>query len=158
MNSATALFNFFASFEPLSYFLRLSNNAGRELCLCVAADSAGICLTVCCKVCVCPCLISVFVSLVWSHVCSLVLYSCFLVSGMWFPMVVCVCHVPSCCCSCLHPSPVPNHPVCLCYWFHLCPVNSPCLVHLCLCLPRLDCSHLSLVIRSEERRVAKECR
>src|SRR4029434_2149588 len=23
---------------------------------------------------------------------------------------------------------------------------SPCLVHLCLCLPRLDCSHLSLVI------------
>src|SRR4029434_6806531 len=23
---------------------------------------------------------------------------------------------------------------------------SPCLFHLCLCLPRLDCSHLSLVI------------
>src|SRR4029434_1341714 len=59
---------------------------------------------------------------------------------------VCLCHVPSCCCPCLHPSPVPNLPVCLYYWFHLCPVNSPCLVHLCLCLPRLDCSHLSLVI------------
>src|SRR4029434_2767859 len=59
---------------------------------------------------------------------------------------VCLCHVPSCCCSCLHPSPVPNHPVCLYYWFLLCPVNSPCLVHLCLCLPRLDCFHLSLVI------------
>src|SRR4029434_1394993 len=36
--------------------------------------------------------------------------------------------------------------VCLYFWFHLCPVNSPCVVHLCLCLPRLDCSHLSLVI------------
>src|SRR4029434_6611426 len=65
---------------------------------------------------------------------------------MCFPMFVCLCHVPSCCCSCLHPSPVPNLPGCLYYWFHLCPVNSPCLVHLCQCLPRLDCSHLSLVI------------
>src|SRR4029434_5937498 len=53
---------------------------------------------------------------------------------------------PSCCCPCLHPSPVPNLPGCVYHWFHLCPVNSPCLVHLCLCLPRLDCSHLSLVI------------
>src|SRR4029434_2489225 len=49
-------------------------------------------------------------------------------------------------CPCLHPSPVPNLPGCVCHWFHLCPVNSPCLVHLCPCLPRLDCSHLSLVI------------
>src|SRR4029434_4056847 len=66
---------------------------------------------------------------------------------MCFPLFVCLCHVPSCCCPCLHPSPVPNHhPVCLSDWFHLCPVNSPCLVHLCPCLPRLDCSHLSLVI------------
>src|SRR4029434_5800581 len=63
-----------------------------------------------------------------------------------FPVFVCLCHVPSCCCPCLHPSPFPNLPVCLYYWFHLCPVNSPCLVHLCLCLPPLDCSHLSLVI------------
>src|SRR4029434_5451905 len=63
-----------------------------------------------------------------------------------FPMFVCLGHVPSCCCPCLHPSPVPNLLVCLYYWFHLCPVNSPCLVHLCLCLPRLDCSHLSLAI------------
>src|SRR4029434_10953831 len=63
-----------------------------------------------------------------------------------FPMFVCLCHVPSCCCPCLHPSPVPNLPGCVYHWFHLCPVNSPCLVHLCLCLPRLDCSHLSLVI------------
>src|SRR4029434_6322590 len=63
-----------------------------------------------------------------------------------FPMFVCLGHVPSCCCPCLHPSPVPNLPVCLYYWFLLCPVNSPCLVHLCLCLSRLDCSHLSLVI------------
>src|SRR4029434_5309388 len=94
----------------------------------------------------CPCLISVFVSLVWSHVCSFVLSSCFLVPAMCFPMFVCLCHVPSCCCPCLPPSPVPNIPVCLYYWFHLCPVNSPCLVHLCHCLPRLDCSHLSLVI------------
>src|SRR4029434_2693385 len=65
---------------------------------------------------------------------------------MCFPMFVCLCYVPSCCCSCLHPSPVPKLPVCLYYWFHLCPVNSSCLVHLCHCLPRLDCSHLSLVI------------
>src|SRR4029434_9336100 len=65
---------------------------------------------------------------------------------MCFPMFVCLCHVPSCCCSCRHPSPVPNHPVCLYYWFLLCPVNSPCVVHLCHCLPRLDCFHLSLVI------------
>src|SRR4029434_6716160 len=65
---------------------------------------------------------------------------------MCFPMFVCLCHVPSCCCSCLHPSPVPNHPGCVYYWFLLGPVNSPCLVHLCHCLPRLDCSHLSLVI------------
>src|SRR4029434_11051750 len=36
--------------------------------------------------------------------------------------------------------------LCVCHWVHLCPVNSPCLVHLCPCLPRLDCSHLSLVI------------
>src|SRR4029434_5369908 len=63
-----------------------------------------------------------------------------------FPMFVCLCHVPSCCCPCLHPSPVPNLPGCVYHWFHLCPVGSPCLVHLCLCLPRLDCSHLSLVI------------
>src|SRR4029434_2486866 len=63
-----------------------------------------------------------------------------------FPMFVCLCHVPSCCCPCLHPSPVPNLPGCVYHWFHLCPVNSPCLVHLCFCLPRLDCSHLSLVI------------
>src|SRR4029434_7745259 len=63
-----------------------------------------------------------------------------------FPMFVCLCHVPSCCCPCLHPSPVPHLPVCLYYWFHLCPVHSPCLVLLCLCLPHLDCSHLSLVI------------
>src|SRR4029434_2417924 len=61
-------------------------------------------------------------------------------------LFVCLCHVLSCCCPCLNPSPVPNHPVYLSYWFHLCPVNSPYLVHLCLCLPRLDCSHLSLVI------------
>src|SRR4029434_1144258 len=54
-----------------------------------------------------------------------------------FPMFVCLGHVPSCCCPCLHPSSVPNLPVCLYHWFHLCPVNSPCLVHLCLCLPRL---------------------
>src|SRR4029434_6999022 len=60
--------------------------------------------------------------------------------------VLYIVHVPSCCCPCLHPSPVPNLPVCLYHWFHLCPVNSPCLVHLCLCLPCLDCSHLSLVI------------
>src|SRR4029434_1719029 len=54
---------------------------------------------------------------------------------------------PLCCCPCFHPSPVPNHhPVCLSDWFLLCPVNSPCLVHLCYCLPRLDCSHLSLII------------
>src|SRR4029434_8663973 len=52
-----------------------------------------------------------------------------------FPVFVCLCHVPSCCCLCLHPSPVPNLPVCVYHWFHLCPVNSPCLVHLCLCLP-----------------------
>src|SRR4029434_11152717 len=39
---------------------------------------------------------------------------------MCFPMFVCLCHVPSCCCPCLHPSPVPNLPVCLYYWFHLC--------------------------------------
>src|SRR4029434_3031301 len=69
----------------------------------------------------------------------------------WFPpcalpMFVCLCHVPSCCCPCLHPSPVPNLPGCVCHWVHLCPVGSPCLVPLCLCLPRLDCSHLSLVI------------
>src|SRR4029434_10950278 len=63
-----------------------------------------------------------------------------------FPMFVCLCHVPSCCCPCRHPSPVPNLPGCVYHWFHLCPVNSPCLVHLCLCLSRLDCSHLSLVI------------
>src|SRR4029434_3385399 len=63
-----------------------------------------------------------------------------------FPMFVCLCHVPSCCCPCLHPSPVPNLPGCVYHSFHLCPVNSPCLVHLCQCLPRLDCSHLSLVI------------
>src|SRR4029434_3876389 len=63
-----------------------------------------------------------------------------------FPVFVCLCHVPSCCCPCLHPSPVPNLPGCVYHWFHLCPVNSPCLVHLCLCLRRLDCSHLSLVI------------
>src|SRR4029434_2515278 len=56
-----------------------------------------------------------------------------------FPMFVCLCHVPSCCCPCIHPSPVPNLPVCLYYWFHLCPVNSPCLVHLCLVLV-LPCS------------------
>src|SRR4029434_1490805 len=86
----------------------------------------------------CPCFISAFVSLVLSHVCCLVLSLCFLVPAMCFPMFVCLCHVPSCCCPCLHPSPVPNLPVCLYYWFHLCPVNSPCLVHLCLCLPRLD--------------------
>src|SRR4029434_5648517 len=36
--------------------------------------------------------------------------------------------------------------VCVIGLCHLCPVNSPCLVHLCPCLPRLDCSHLSLVI------------
>src|SRR4029434_3326162 len=48
------------------------------------------------------------------------------------PMFVCLYHVPSCC-PCLHPSPVPNHhPVCLSDWFLLCPVHSPCLVHLCL--------------------------
>src|SRR4029434_8225462 len=35
----------------------------------------------------CPCLISVFVSLVWSHVCSHVLSSCFLVPAMCFPYV-----------------------------------------------------------------------
>src|SRR4029434_2457190 len=57
-----------------------------------------------------------------------------------------LCHVPSFCCSRLHPSPVPNLPVCLYYWFHLCPVNSPYLVHLCLFLPCLDFSQLSLVI------------
>src|SRR4029434_1468131 len=94
----------------------------------------------------CPCLISEFVSLVLSHVCSLVLSSCFLVPAMCFPMFVCLGHVPSCCCPCLHPSRVPYLPVCLYYCFHLCPVNPPCLVHLCLCLPRLDCSHLSLII------------
>src|SRR4029434_4269394 len=81
----------------------------------------------------CLCVISAFVSLVVSHVCSLVLSSCFLVPAMCFPMFVCLCHVPSCCCPCLHPSPVPNLPVCLYYWYHLCPVNSSCLVHLCLC-------------------------
>src|SRR4029434_2384300 len=63
-----------------------------------------------------------------------------------FPVFVCLCHVPSCCCQCLHPSPVPNLPGCVCHWVHLCPVNPPCLVQLCLCLPCLDCSHLSLVI------------
>src|SRR4029434_7234226 len=63
-----------------------------------------------------------------------------------FPMFVCLCHVLPCCCPCLHPSSVPNHPVCLTDLFLLCLVNSPCLVHLCLCLPRLDCSHLFLVI------------
>src|SRR4029434_11050536 len=57
-----------------------------------------------------------------------------------FPVFVCLCHVPSCCCPCLHPSPVPNLPGCVCHWVHLCPVNSPCLVHLCHSLPRLDCS------------------
>src|SRR4029434_2543071 len=94
----------------------------------------------------CLSVISEFVSLVLSHVFSLVLSSCFLVPAMCFPMFVCLCHVPSCCGPCLHPSPVPNLPGCVYHWFHLCPVNSPCLVHLCLCLPRLDCSHLSLVI------------
>src|SRR4029434_4832616 len=45
------------------------------------------------------------------------------------------------CCPCLHPSPVPNHhTVCLSDWF---PLFSPPVSH---CLPRLDCSHLSLVI------------
>src|SRR4029434_10205664 len=53
----------------------------------------------------CPSSISEFVSLVLSHVCSLVLSSCFLVPAMCFPMFVCLCHVPSCCCPCLHPSP-----------------------------------------------------
>src|SRR4029434_4120280 len=68
---------------------------------------------------------------------------------MCFPMFVCLCHVLSCCCSCLHPSPVPNHPVCLYYWFILCPVSSPCLVHLCLIVcPALivfTCPSLSVV-------------
>src|SRR4029434_2442595 len=66
-----------------------------------------------------------------------------------FPMFVCLCHLPSCCCPCLHPSPVPNLPVCLYYWFLLCPVNSPCLVHLCLIVCRalivLICPSLSVV-------------
>src|SRR4029434_5616730 len=90
-----------------------------------------------------------FVSLVLSHVCSLVLSSCFLVPAMCFPIFVCLCHVPSCCCPCLHPSPVPNLPVCLSDWFLLCPVNSPCLVHLCLivypALIVLTCPSLSVV-------------
>src|SRR4029434_10104722 len=75
---------------------------------------------------------------------------CFLVPAMCFPVFVCSCHVPSCCCPCFHPSPVPNHhPVCLSDWFLLCPVNSPCLVHLCLivcpALIVLTCPSLSVV-------------
>src|SRR4029434_5669 len=66
-----------------------------------------------------------------------------------FPMFVCLCHVPSCCCPCLHPSPVPNLPGCVCHWFQLCPGNSPCLVHMCLivctALIVLTCPSLSVV-------------
>src|SRR4029434_9381579 len=66
-----------------------------------------------------------------------------------FPVFVCLCHVPSCCCPCLHPSPVPNLPGWVYHWFHLCPVGSPCSVHLCLivcpALIVLTCPSLSVV-------------
>src|SRR4029434_7444545 len=102
----------------------------------------------------CLCVISAFVSLVVSHVCSLVLSSCFLVPAMCFPMFVCLCHVPSCCCPCLHPSPVPNLPRCLYYWFHLCPVNSPCLVHLCL---SPLCGHMFVPLSSTRASLFSPC-
>src|SRR4029434_9286928 len=64
-----------------------------------------------------------------------------------FPMFVCLCHVPSCCCACLHPSPVPNLPGCVYHWFHLCPVLprvSPTCVFVCPALIFLACPSLSV--------------
>src|SRR4029434_7799861 len=112
------------------------------VCLCVCS-ALRVRERECVCVCVCWCVA------VWVCVCSVVVlflvlspFCCHMFVPMSspraslfppcaFPMFVCLCHVPSCCCPCLHPSPVPNLPVCVYHWFHLCPVNSPCLVHLC---------------------------
>src|SRR4029434_8225463 len=54
-----------------------------------------------------------------------------------FPMFVCLCHVPSCCCRCLHPSPVPNLP-CVVTCLFPCIVlvlPSMCFPYVCLSMP-----------------------
>src|SRR4029434_3477222 len=72
-----------------------------------------------------------------------------------FPVFVCLCHVPSCCCPC-GLLLLPVSPLLTCsssspglfvgLVFLLCPVHSPCLVHLCLIgLVLLTCPSLSVV-------------